>query len=60
MNLTEKKPRKILFICLGNICRSPAAEELFRQVVERRGNIAEWEIDSAAIGSWHIDRKSVV
>lgn len=54
MNLTEKKPRKILFICLGNICRSPAAEELFRQVVVRRGDIAGWEIDSAGIGSWHI------
>jgi len=54
MNTTEKKTRKILFVCLGNICRSPAAEELFRNVVKRRGNIDDWVIDSAGIGAWHI------
>ncbi|MCM1449718.1 MAG: low molecular weight phosphotyrosine protein phosphatase [Clostridiales bacterium] len=48
------KLRRILFVCLGNICRSPAAEELFRQVVKSRGKENEWVIDSAGIGGWHI------
>lgn len=52
MNPSDK--RRVLFVCLGNICRSPAAEEIFRQVVERRGNLADWVIDSAGMGNWHI------
>ena len=46
--------KRVLFVCLGNICRSPAAEELFRQVVARRGNPDEWTIDSAGTGGWHV------
>ena len=42
----------VLFVCLGNICRSPLAEAAFRQEVGRRG--IEVEIDSAGTGSWHI------
>lgn len=45
---------RILFVCLGNICRSPAAEEIFRNVVRENGQEYRWEIDSAGIGSWHI------
>ncbi len=41
-----------MFVCLGNICRSPLAEAAFRQEAERRG--LEVEIDSAGTGSWHI------
>lgn len=52
-SLKDKPLRRILFVCLGNICRSPAAEEVFRQVVNRRDNPAVWEIDSAGIGAWH-------
>lgn len=39
---------KILMVCLGNICRSPAAEGIFRQ------KSTDWEIDSAGTGSWHV------
>ena len=53
-NINDPKPRRILFVCLGNICRSPAAEELFRQVVTQRGNINDWIIDSAGMGNWHV------
>jgi protein-tyrosine phosphatase len=41
-----------LFVCLGNICRSPLAEAAFRQEAGRRG--LEVEIDSAGTGSWHV------
>ncbi len=54
MEKGEKKPRKILFVCLGNICRSPAAEGVFRAIVEERGNPTEWIIDSAGTGNYHI------
>ncbi|XP_013177191.1 PREDICTED: low molecular weight phosphotyrosine protein phosphatase-like [Papilio xuthus] len=49
---TEKK--KALFICLGNICRSPIAEGVFQKTVNDMGLGDEWEIDSAAIGGWHV------
>ena len=44
----------ILFICLGNICRSPAAEGIMKALVEKQGMSHEFEIDSAGIGAWHI------
>ena len=44
----------ILFICLGNICRSPAAEGIMKALVEKQGVGDEFEIDSAGIGSWHV------
>ncbi|AKH44001.1 protein-tyrosine phosphatase [Altererythrobacter atlanticus] len=42
----------VLFVCLGNICRSPLAEAAFRQEAERLGLAVE--IDSAGTGDWHI------
>lgn len=45
MNMNEKY--KILFVCLGNICRSPAAEAVFRDRVEKAGLAGRFEIDSA-------------
>lgn len=44
----------ILFICLGNICRSPAAEGIMKALVEKAGLSHQFEIDSAGIGSWHV------
>ncbi len=46
--------KSILFVCLGNICRSPAAEGIFRQLVAQRHLERDFFIDSAGIGSWHI------
>ena len=45
---------KLLFICLGNICRSPAAEGIMRQMVEERTLSNDIIVDSAGIGSWHV------
>ncbi len=46
--------RRVLFVCLGNICRSPTAEAVMRGLVAERGLDGEIEIDSAGVGSWHI------
>ncbi len=45
---------RVLFVCLGNICRSPAAEGVFRSIVEANGDGPIFEIDSAGMGDWHI------
>lgn len=45
---------RILFVCLGNICRSPMAEGVFRRVVEEEGAGDRFEIDSAGLGDWHV------
>ncbi len=47
----EKK--KILFVCLGNICRSPAAEGVFKYKVKERGLEYAFEIDSAGTAGYH-------
>ena len=44
----------VLFVCLGNICRSPTAEGVFRRDVERAGLGASVQIDSAGTGVWHV------
>ena len=44
----------VLFVCLGNICRSPLAEGVFRDLAAREG--LDVEIDSAGTGDWHIGR----
>ncbi|HVZ29989.1 MAG TPA: low molecular weight protein-tyrosine-phosphatase [Asticcacaulis sp.] len=53
----------ILFVCLGNICRSPLAEGIFRHQAETMGVADQFEIDSAGCGGWHAgaapDRRSI-
>jgi protein-tyrosine phosphatase len=45
---------KVLFVCLGNICRSPSAEGIMKKFVKEKGLSNMIEIDSAGIGGWHI------
>ena len=45
--------KSILFVCLGNICRSPLAEGVFRSVLAERGMADDFVIDSAGMGDWH-------
>ena len=49
--MTKKGKHTVLFICLGNICRSPAAEGIMKSLVEKAGLQNEFEIDSAASGA---------
>jgi len=44
---------RVLFVCLGNICRSPAGEGLFIAHVSSAGHAEKFEIDSAGTGGWH-------
>lgn len=54
---------KVLFVCLGNICRSPLGEASFREIVRRRGLSDSFEVDSAGTAGYHIgkspDRRSL-
>ena len=50
--------KKILFVCLGNICRSPAAEGVFLSLIHAKGLAHEYEIDSAGTGGWHIGKQA--
>ncbi|WIF98584.1 MULTISPECIES: low molecular weight protein-tyrosine-phosphatase [Pontibacillus] len=43
----------VLFVCLGNICRSPMAEAVFRNLTEKEGLGGQFRIDSAGTGNWH-------
>ncbi|MBF0849105.1 low molecular weight phosphotyrosine protein phosphatase [Streptococcus danieliae] len=43
---------KVIFVCLGNICRSPMAEAVFRDMVEKEGLADKIQIDSAATSTW--------
>jgi protein-tyrosine phosphatase len=45
---------RLLFVCLGNICRSPTAEGVMRALVEREGLQDAVELDSAGTGGWHL------
>ncbi|EFX79792.1 hypothetical protein DAPPUDRAFT_188255 [Daphnia pulex] len=58
------QPKKsVLFVCLGNICRSPIAEAVFVKQLKAAGKYDDWIVDSAAIGSWHVgknpDRRAI-
>lgn len=47
---------RVLFVCLGNICRSPTAEAVFRHKLEVAGLTAQVSVDSAGTGDWHVGR----
>ena len=47
------EPTRILFVCMGNICRSPTAEGVMRHLVREAGLDEEIVIDSAGTGDWH-------
>ena len=46
----------LLFVCLGNICRSPTAEGIFRATCQHRGLLDQFRIDSAGTAGWHVGK----
>jgi protein-tyrosine phosphatase len=48
--------QRILFVCLGNICRSPAAEGVFLHLLARDGLSDQFVVDSAGTGGWHVGK----
>lgn len=61
--LPDAGPQRILFVCLGNICRSPTAEVVFRTRAQRGGFGARVMVASAGTGDWHVgmapDRRAI-
>lgn len=53
--MNDQMQVKILFVCMGNICRSPTAHGVFRQLVREAGLAAHIEVDSAGTHAYHID-----
>ena len=49
------KGKKILMVCLGNICRSPLAEGIMQSLA--RENQLNWQVDSAGTSNWHVGEK---
>ena len=50
------EPIRVLFVCLGNICRSPTAEGVFRHLLTQQGLADRVAVDSCGTGSWHIGK----
>ncbi len=50
-------PTRLLFVCLGNICRSPMAEGIFLHLARQRGLSDRFSVDSAGTGAWHVGKR---
>ncbi len=50
----NKRPLRVLFVCLGNICRSPLAEVVVKSVAQKQGLLDQFHFESAGTGSWHV------
>jgi protein-tyrosine phosphatase len=49
---------RVLFVCMGNICRSPTAEGVMRHILAAEGLEARVEVDSAGTGNWHVGERA--
>ena len=52
--MESNRPIRLLFVCLGNICRSPLAEGVFLHLAREAGVEDLFEVDSAGTGAWHV------
>lgn len=56
MSSVGERPIRVLFVCLGNICRSPTAEGVFRRKAEQAGWGSMFAADSAGTAAWHVGK----
>ena len=54
---SRDQPIRVLFVCLGNICRSPLAEGVFLHLAREAGVADRFEVDSAGTGDWHVGER---
>ena len=54
----EAPPTRVLFVCMGNICRSPAAEGVFLHLLAEAGLEHCFAVDSAGTGGWHVGHRA--
>ncbi|MEB3241574.1 MAG: low molecular weight protein-tyrosine-phosphatase [Synechococcus sp.] len=54
----SSSPTRVLFVCLGNICRSPAAEGVFLDLLKKEGLTDAFQVDSAGTGHWHVGKRA--
>ncbi len=52
--MSSTDPTSVLFVCLGNICRSPLAEGVFVHLVQSQGLEGHYRVESAGTGAWHV------
>ncbi len=52
--MSQLQPLRVLFVCLGNICRSPLAEVVVKAVAAERGVASNFHFESAGTGDWHV------
>ncbi len=61
--MARENPRRILFVCMGNICRSPTAEAVVRRILEEEGLAGSFVLDSAGTHAYHVgeppDRRAI-
>ncbi len=57
-NQPDSTRTSVLFVCLGNICRSPLAEGIFLHLVDQAGLTDRFEVDSAGTGAWHVGERA--
>jgi protein-tyrosine phosphatase len=55
---SDSTPTRVLFVCLGNICRSPLAEGVFASLADEAGLSERFDVDSAGTGDWHVGEKA--
>ena len=52
--------KQVLFVCLGNICRSPSAEAVFNAMIEKHGLQSEIQCDSAGTAAYHAGEQLII
>ncbi len=55
--MSNQKPIRVMFVCAGNICRSPMAEAVFAHLLDESGLSDHFEIASSGTGAWHVGER---